>query len=72
MKVELTHCTTKDNRGERKKKGEKEAKGEWEAEDLHRPNKTRSEEHDYTDVALALLNNLKPLISAPDALQIEN
>ena len=52
-KVELIHCTVtaerKDNIGGRKKKGEEVGNEEWEAEDLHRPNKTKRGERDYTD-----------------------
>ena len=35
------------------------AKGEWEAESLRRPNKTKREECDYSNEALAFVNHLK-------------
>ena len=64
--VKLTHSTTslerKDNRGNRKKKIEDVGKGDWEAKNLHRPNKTKWGEHDYTDEGQVLLNHLKPLM----------
>ena len=53
----------RDNRGDRKTKVEEVGKREWEAGDLHRPNKTKREERDYTDEALALLNHLRPLMN---------
>ena len=49
-------------------------KGEWEAEDLHRPNKTKRVERDYTDEALNYIENylenydLKPLMNLWRAL----
>ena len=51
-----------------KKKGEEVGKGEWEAKDLHRPNKTKREERDYTYEALELFNHLQPLMNLCRAL----
>ena len=53
-----------------KKKEEEVGKGEWEAEDFHRPNKTKREERDYTDEALALLKHLKPLMKLCGVLML--
>ena len=40
-----------------KNKGEEVGKGEWEAEDLHRPNKTKRGEHDYSDESSQATND---------------
>ena len=59
----LHNVLKKEGQQRRQETGEEVRKGEWEAEELHRENKRKMGERDYTDEALALFNHHKLLLN---------